>query len=35
MVNELVNIQGQIVLAVSLGKEHCEKKLPFKDYSTG
>ena len=35
MVNELVNLQGQIVLAVSLGKEHCKKKLPFKHYSTG
>ena len=35
MVKELAHIQGQLVLAVSLGKEHVNKELPYKNIHTG
>lgn len=35
MVKELVAIQGQLILAVTLGKDYIEKCLPYKNVYTG
>ena len=35
LVDELCQIQGQIVISVSIGAEYVNHELPFKDYATG
>lgn len=35
LVEELISIQGQIVLSTSLGPEYVTRQLPFEDYKTG
>ena len=35
LVRELIQIQGQIVLSVSIGAEYVDRELPFYDYETG
>ena len=35
LVDELTQIQGQIVISVSIGAEYVNHELPYKDYATG